>query len=205
MLIETSILFFLLSNFMCDAARCVIVLIVDIICAVLLLQIKLPLYINVVPFSFFFYTLGYLFQNIYIRYKPGKYDWSAIVYGSIIVYVISQLNQPVKMYNNQYGNLVLFLLTACVGSIVVLLLSKHISSEWLRYLGKNTIIIYVLQFHSILVVRKVTEMLLIDMLKCDDMYMYYLTVIGIEIFVIMIMTPMLRKLIPWAFGLKKIQ
>jgi fucose 4-O-acetylase-like acetyltransferase len=93
-----------------------------------------------------FCLLGYLMRPhidcYYQRFSAG---------GGIILLAIcgalSMLNVPVGMYKNQYGNIILFYITAIIGITSVLDLSMLFAiSGYVKYLGKNSLIIYCSHF-----------------------------------------------------------
>lgn len=103
--------------------------------------------------GFLFFFLGDVFsRNIekLIFVLKFKYISYLIVGGLILsIYIISQLNKPVLMAINQYGNPLFFLLSSFMGCVAIFCISYFIRSErFLEYVGVNSILF--LFFHFII-------------------------------------------------------
>lgn len=73
----------------------------------------------------------------------GKYGVVALPF----VVLLAEINQPVMMYNNDYGNYALFILAAIMGCLVIIAMGKATQrSDVLQSFGRNSILIYVLHF-----------------------------------------------------------
>ena len=108
----------------------------------IILQNKIPCFVNVVPFALMFYMIGFYAQKLFTNTKLFMLPICVFV-----VAILSQINEPVLMYGNQYGNFGIFLMTSLCGSYAVIGISQRVHSSFFIWLGKVSIIVYVLQFH----------------------------------------------------------
>lgn len=108
----------------------------------------LPWSIDVALTGVVFYGMGYLIKNNKITQINSNSIRLLLLCCSLTVgYLISQLNGPVAMAENHYGNYVYFYTAACLGILSAVVLSMFVSkSGVLRFLGKNSIIILALHF-----------------------------------------------------------
>lgn len=113
--------------------------------------IKGPLYIAVTPVALGFYTLGFLLK------QKGALKKKSVLVDAVLlvsVCVIGILNGRVLMYENQYGYPVLFLLTSIAGFYLVNDISYYLKNQrLLSWMGKNSVIIYVLHFFIVQGIR----------------------------------------------------
>lgn len=107
-----------------------------------ILHNNIPCFVNVVPFALMFYMIGFYAKNIFTNTKLFMLPICFFV-----VAILSQINEPILMYDNQYGNFGMFLMTSLCGSYAVIGISQRVNSNFFIWLGKVSIIVYVLQFH----------------------------------------------------------
>ena len=160
---------------------------------------NLILYISVIPMAMFFFSLGHLSKYIFLFYR----NRIQLVLGFLCLIVcrlVAAHNEPVKMYTNSYGNLLLFLVTSILGSAGVLFVSKWIHLRFFKWCGENSIIIYVVQFHVILLTRFVCKKLFFNIYS-NAIGAYYLLVIMFSTIIITILTFILKKYCPYCFGI----
>lgn len=108
----------------------------------IILQNSIPCFVNVVPFALMFYMIGFYAKNLFANTKLFMLPICVFV-----VAFLSQINEPVLMYGNQYGNFGMFLMRSLCGSYAVIGISQRVNSNFFIWLGKVSIIVYVLQFH----------------------------------------------------------
>ena len=110
-----------------------------------------PLYIAVTPVALGFYTFGFLLkQKGALKKKSVLVD--VVLFVSVCV--IGILNGRVLMYENQYRNPVLFLLTSIAGFYLVNDISYYLKNQrLLLWMGKNSVIVYVLHFFVVQGIR----------------------------------------------------
>lgn len=115
--------------------------------------IKGTLYVAVTPIALGFYILGFLLHDKgLLEQKRWFIDFILFVF----LCIIGMLNGRVLMYENQYGNKCLFLLTSICGFFLVNDISSMLkNSRILSWIGRNSIIIYVVHFHIVQGIRGV--------------------------------------------------
>lgn len=111
-------------------------------------------HIAVLPMAFFFYMMG----SLYMEYKEQIKLFTNRICSSelkgllfiillFVLFALSSINGPAHMYENKYGNIILFLITSFMGIKVGLTIAKNLSgSQFLEYVGMNSIIFYVWNF-----------------------------------------------------------
>ncbi len=108
-------------------------------------------HIEIVPTALIFFILGNIFINQeegYLRHTKKNFLFNALEICSLpIIVSIIYWNEPVCMYNNQYGNLLLFFPVAILGILCIYEIGMRFQDNvYLRWLGLNSIIIYI--FHD---------------------------------------------------------
>ena len=115
--------------------------------------LNLPWYFDLVCISLPFFAFGYFLKQCTLLDKFAKNQFMLFFVAHFILlatnYRITGL--PVDMYYNQFGNYILFYLSGFTGSLSFILLFKTInrSNVILEYIGKNSLIYYVL--HQVIV------------------------------------------------------
>lgn len=160
-----------------------------------------PLFINVLPMAFLYYLIGYYLKGIKdmpIR-TVGLRGYSFIFVPVLVL--ISGLNTPVTMYNNVYGNLILFGIGSLSGIYFTWVLGGYLkSSLFLKFMGQNSIIVYVFQFKVIETARKLVSALLPGVYPdCPD-YIQYCLIFLLSIIVLIPVTVFCSKYLMFAFG-----
>ena len=90
-----------------------------------------------------------------------------IAIGLISLAILSETNNTVYMYKAEFGNMLLFLLTATIGSFCVIRLSDVCNSKFLSWVGRLSLPIYVLQFH-LNQYSRATQAILLDSFGCEN-------------------------------------
>lgn len=107
------------------------------------IAILFPFGVNISLTATVFIGIGYIMKDTLVP----SFSTIISIFIFIMSYLLSQLNSIVFMYQNNYGNYILFYLTAIMGIVLYLNISKKLSkSEFLNFFGRNTLIILV--FHS---------------------------------------------------------
>lgn len=113
------------------------------------LTIDLPWSLPIVSIALPFYSFGYLFKD---KIQEKKID-SKYLLGTLLLFILSVLthktNGKIEMSENEYNNILLFLLAGVSGSLFLINIVKLIPSEkfkWMSFLGVNTLIL--LAFHA---------------------------------------------------------
>ena len=107
-----------------------------------ILQNRIPCFVHIVPFALMFYMIGF-----YSKKLLSNTRLIILPICILVVVFLSQVNEPILMYDNQYGNFWIFLMTSLCGSYAVIGISQRLNSNFFIWLGKVSIIVYVLQFH----------------------------------------------------------
>lgn len=179
----SEIVFLLLSKIVAiDLKTCAVLTLISGVLQ--LLPLHTMVHIEIVPTAVLFLALGYSFK----RYLMGDNQIKRIGIYSIaaipVIVLFAEINHPVMMYNNDYGNFVLFMITAVVGSLETCMLGKlrQHSTVW-RVFGRNSILIYVLHFRMTGVLHFVINKVIST---SHDLYLYpfYWGIFGLEVFVL---------------------
>ena len=114
--------------------------------------------------------------------------------------VLSTLNTPILMYNNSYGNINLFYITAILGCIVVTICSQQISeSRFLSFCSQNSLILFLIHPSVLRIVRPIVG----KMGYSYDVYPVYWVVFLVLLIICVPCTYLLNKYVPFMFGKKK--
>lgn len=111
-----------------------------------------PFYINVVPMAFFFYLLGFACRGFFTAQLKQICDSNGKKVMMLIIALCSLIvcalcNSSVTMYNNNYGLFPIFILGSLSGIVVVWVIADFMQKNmFLKWCGKNSIVIYVWQF-----------------------------------------------------------
>lgn len=146
--------------------------------------------------------MGYLIRPYLDKYLASKNLYKGLGWISLLLCaIISFYNEPVGMYINQYGNKFLFTLTSVLGIFFIFDISVSLrNSLFLQWCGRESIIIYVMQF---LVVRIV--MALLSSIVPGFFYSIYPFYIITFLTVLVILVPIVwfsDRYLWWAFGKK---
>nr|MDH3175793.1 hypothetical protein [Bacillus pumilus] len=115
----------------------------------MLLDQSLPWNANVALTAVVFYSIGFLAKQWFVELKT---DPTLLLCTGLLVLTayMQSFNSRIDMRVNDYGDLFLFYACALLGSAAVIYLSfKFKTSPILTYLGRNSIVILVLQFAGI--------------------------------------------------------
>lgn len=149
-----------------------------------------------------FGILGYLVRPYVDRYNHLESRFKGIGYvGIVIVAVLAWFNEPIGMYTNRYGCKLYFLIVAILGIFSVMDIAMLIKSNYLfKWLGCNSLIIYVFQFSLIEIFNGVYSGLIPNAGINESEYPYFLLVFLTVMLSTTIIVPMVKRYIPWAFG-----
>lgn len=179
----------------------VLVLIVDLglIIGMSCLNIITLLHFEIVPMAFLFYYLGYCAKH---------HDWKAVprknscwIFLGPVVVAISAVNTPVAMYENNYGNIILFFIAAISGIVFVCELSRCLEKNvLLGWYGRNSIIVYVLHFSVIKILHFIGRKIFPQIAQSNYLYpfnwCYFMAVALLMIPAILFC----NRFIPFLFG-----
>ncbi|WP_353853887.1 acyltransferase family protein [Bacillus sp. Bos-x628] len=115
----------------------------------LFLHQSLPWNANVALTAVVFYSIGFLAKKWFVELKT---DPTLLLCTGLFVLIgyVQHFNSRVDMRVNEFGDILIFYVCALLGSAAVIYLSfKFKTSSILTYLGRNSIVILVLQFAGI--------------------------------------------------------
>lgn len=156
-LFSCSVLFMLLSSTMNlekNITR-ILIVIATVLCVYLSdkylnsLKSSVLYWIRIVPTAFLFYFMGFIVKNRLLSLKEKHTSLKGLIVLVLItsLFVLTQVNSPIMMYKNEYGNYFLFLTTSLLGVYIVMQISRLLeSSALLEEMGKLSIAIYVWNF-----------------------------------------------------------
>lgn len=163
-------------------------------------------WVKIVPTAFLYFVSGFFLRKRVIEMSEEK---TPTVLKEILLlllvpllYIISQLNAPVKMYENNYGIYPLFLITSFIGIYLVLVFSKRIgNSLFLEEMGKLSIAVYVWNFLIVGLVHRVFSRAL-SIWDIDNGVISAITFI-VSVLVLYAMGKSTYYQLPWLYGAKK--
>lgn len=173
-LLYVSVLFeILLHGGWLNGARRYAVLAVAAALAVLIDRVGVAtmLHLEIVPMAFVFYWLGVLCKDRLA--VPAPADWQTALWLPLLpaVVLLSALNEPVAMYENRYGSLLLFFAGALLGIAMLCSLAKALkNNRLLLFFGQNSIIVYILHIRLLNVLHVVGKKLLPALAEANYLY-----------------------------------
>ena len=168
-----------------------------------------PFYINVVPMAFFFYLLGFAckkFLTSQLKQICSCREKIMLLIGALCTLMVCALcNSSVTMYNNHYGKFPVFMLGALSGIILVWIIADFGQSNlFLRWCGRNSIIIYVWQFMLTQFFKNIVEMIFsVANFECSNIIMTLFVFIVCVLVVIPIVI-FSNRFVPELYGKKRI-
>lgn len=123
-----------------------------------------PMYLNVVPMALFFFFLGYVVRKTLTvqweeKFKENRNKYAVLLVAGTVCCLSALGNKNVTMYNNNYGNFLLFASGSISGILAVWCLADILKeNRFLRWCGLNSIVIYVWQFVLTQFFKNVVEM-----------------------------------------------
>ncbi|MCR4674958.1 MAG: acyltransferase family protein [Lachnospiraceae bacterium] len=115
--------------------------------------VSLPWNVDTVLMALPFFYAGYLFQIYPVLQKPFVSKKIKDLVLAVMLYFISvellRYNEEktgfgLEMYNNEYGVLPVTYLCAFAGILLTIIVSNHISLRGLTYIGKNSLVFFLL-------------------------------------------------------------
>lgn len=145
---------------------------------------------------------GYLLRPYLDKYLVSKSSYKGLGWISLMLCaIISFYNEPVGMYINQYGNKFLFTLTSVLGIYTIFDISVSLrNSQFLQWCGKESIIIYVLQFVTIKIVMALLSSIVPGF--CYNNYPFYITTFLTVLVILVPIVWLSDRYLWWAFGKK---
>lgn len=207
-----SVLFMMLSsvvNLEKNLTR-IIVILVTVVCVYIsdkyLTALTSPMlyWIRIIPTAFLFYFLGYMSKNQLLAIKDNHTVFRGlfILVLIAILFVLTQANTPVKMYENEYGNYFLFLMTSFVGIYIVVEIARLLEgSVLLEEMGKLSIAIYVWNFFVIGFFYRLTNTLM-KYVGWEDKGIMTAITFSIAIICLYVIAKITYKKMPFMYGVR---
>lgn len=160
------------------------------------------LFKSTVAMLFFFCGAFYKEKVLYVEQKENKIQGLCIIIMIAVLVVLSQLNTPVKMYQNEYGVFPLFLLSSFVGIWLVLGISKKLTNAaFLNEMGRLSIAVYVWNFLIVGIMLRVVNTIL-KTIRMENDSVFTALVFIISISIIYAISEITYKKLPFLYGNK---
>lgn len=205
-----------------DAWFLIALFIVDSVMYVVLKISKKPIYLICLTVVFFIGFLLLSYKEFHIQqalcalffamvgYLSKKYlDLYALKYSNFmgigflllaVTAILTKFNSPVAMYMNDYGNKLLFAVTAIIGILAIFDISVTIEKvKILQFFGINSLIVYVTHAAILRVLHKAITVIGLPHDVYPNYYIVFLSLLVIEIGVVWLV----NKMCPWLFGIQK--
>lgn len=144
-----------------------------------------------------FGLIGFLLRPYFDRYTQSNFYFKGWGWLSILlVAFLSVYNEPICIFVNQYGNKLFFITIALIGIMSIADLSLQIrNSDFLEWLGKNSIYVYVIQF----MITRIVVAVFCRIMHSSG-YPYYFISFFASLFLCACFVPLLNKYTPYLFG-----
>lgn len=162
-------------------------------------------WIRITPTAFLFYFLGYMSKNRLLAKKDNQTAFRGlfVLVSIVILFVLTQVNTPVKMYENEYGVYYIFLMTSFLGIFVVLEISRLLEeSALLEEMGKLSIAIYVWNFFVIGFFYRLTNTLM-KYFGWEDKGILTAITFGIAIICLYVIAKITYEKMPFMYGVRR--
>jgi hypothetical protein len=119
------------------------------------------------------------------------------------IVILSQINTPVRMYENEYGIMPLFLLTSVMGIILVVEISKRlVNMPILIEFGKLSIAVYVWNFLIVGFTLRIINRIMLMMGLSNDTVLTTAT-FSVSLIILYLLSKWTYNKLPYLYGLKK--
>lgn len=151
-----------------------------------------------------FYFGGSFFKKRVLKVSNEQriYDNMLLILLLPIIVILSQINTPVMMYENEYGIMPLFFLTSVLGIMLVVELSKRlVNMPVLLEFGKLSIAVYVWNFLIVgFSVRVLNRILLI--FGIDNETILTAATFSVSLIILYLLSKWTYNKLPYLYGLK---
>lgn len=142
---------------------CYMIVVVSIAAMSASLQVNTLLSLEKTPMALLFYSLGYLVNQNGYRDKINRTMNRCWIFLIPALILLAEINAPIGMYENHYGNLLLFALTSLIGIGLCMYCSEIIKyNDCLVLFGKYSIVVYCTHFVLVKFFRLVLNYILPD-------------------------------------------
>ncbi len=137
------------------------------------IKVLLPWEIDILPTSLTFCTIGFIL-NKYILPRTMNLERHIRILISaalmIVGTVLGAINkwmtgEKVSIYNGRYGIIVIMILSACLISFSIILIGAFVNSKIILFIGKNSLLFYILQPVAYKIVDIILVLLLNRLIK----------------------------------------
>lgn len=152
-----------------------------------------------------FYFGGSFFKERVLRInnQQRRADNMFLILLLPIIVILSQINTPVKMYENEYGIMPLFFLTSVLGIVLVVELSKRlVNMPVLLEFGKLSIAVYVWNFLVVGFSLRILNRILL-MFGLDNRDILTAATFSVSIIILYLLSKWTYNKLPYLYGLKK--
>ena len=155
------------------------------------------------PIAFTYFILGNILKPMVLKESFSSKYWGIIDICIVCMLVIaSNINEPVLMYKNVYGNILLFFMTSLMGAYMVLRISQKLKNcHFLTYAGTNSIAFYVWNFIAVFVTAFTLNKFFPDLMS-TSVEIFTSIRFSLSIGIIFLITEITVKYIPFIYGLK---
>lgn len=113
---------------------------------------RLPFTLDVVCIALLFYFLGHCLKIVETKLEITKYIKKSTKHSTLFilisiflfvsVFLLVSINGTINMNNMEYNSYILSIITACLGSLAIIIISVIIEkNSFLEFVGKNTLVI----------------------------------------------------------------
>lgn len=136
--------------------------------------------------ALFFSICGYLARPFIDRYNLSHYNVKGAGWMLLVVIAILVMNQdPIWMYDNRYGNKLLFLFLSLLGILAISDVSGSLRPQcFLSWVSRNSITIFVTHFFVLRMIRGLLIRLPDSLLMYDNRLVLFLSVLLFELFIV---------------------
>lgn len=114
--------------------------------------------------------------------------------------ILTKYNSPVAMYIDEYGNKLLFAITAIIGILAIFDISVTLEKvKFLRFFGVNSLIAYITHAAVLRFLHKAVVMAGMPYDAYPNYYITFLLLLAIEAGLILLV----NRVCPWLFGIQK--
>lgn len=175
--------------------------------------LKSGINIEILPMAFLFYLAGFFIKKVVIAYDINikiilqKVKWLFVVF-ALVTFVVSQINVPIAMYLNTYGNLILFFSESMSGIAMTICFSAYFERiGFIQWIGANTITFYVFNFCAVDSFRGLRKLLIqkSSILADANIYTLYFCEFLCIMLALTLTTIFCNKYLWFLFGKKKPQ
>ena len=153
----------------------------------------------IAPMALLFYMVGYFCKNKVAQLVNYNTMWSGMTLLMVVtlLYFVAQLNAPVLMYKNFYGDLPVFFATTAMGIVATLVIARRMeSSKFLSFCGKTSIAFFIWNFTVIRALRHVLAILGLAPNVMSTCFLLF----GLSVVAITVINVVTYKYIPIIYG-----